>query len=357
MRSFFLFLLMFLAVFAASHAQEPQRQEKPYMLSPRWLLEQEAQERPVLRSSWDGKGSWLAMRLLMLADREGETEIGLDETQRQNLSHLTKDNEIVSERTRKKMHSNEPPFQAASEEWERNVPKGDRRFEKATEEQKKAFVKSGEAFFAIVADEQQNEVAETLTDEQMQKLRLVESQLLPEIGLISPYMFDFLGLSDDQKEQMQEIKKAFESEFDKLIDEAIALRTECRKASIELAKLEYKEGEDFWKLYAKSAKEVNKNEELKDKYASNNKRGYEFSVRLKAKLIGVLTEEQLTKYETLTANPSSAVKKWLEGFREMRKQREKAGQWQPGPDSWKPGDGVSEEKRIKRGDGAFPNEE
>ncbi len=329
--------------------------------SPRWQLEQEAQDRPVQRSVWDGRGSWIAMRVFLRGG--GAAELELTPEQDAKFAFLRKDNELGVEWSQNKFKTQDPEFLAVIQTVENARPKNDPFFENITEEQRQAFIAAHGAISEMWLNDMQRDIEETLSPEQMQKVRALELQLLSEIGLPSPAMFEPLGLSDEQKKQMAEIKKEMEPEFDKLLDESMALRQERFKLMGAFLAEEYKDknpasNDEIFKTMVK----VELTDELKQKYRENMERGRKFTTLLKNRLMNVLTDEQLDKMQQLLDNTPDFVKQMLVEMKAQREANEKAGNWTPGPDSWRPGDGAPEEfKRQRKADSkarkAFPTTE
>jgi len=68
-------------------------------------------------------------------------------------------------------------------------------------------------------------------------------------------------------------------------------------------------------------------------------------------LYDVLTDEQWDKLQNLVDNPPEYIKAWLKVYSSRNQKQE---EWQPGPDSWKPGDGIPESYRQERNERRFP---
>jgi len=63
---------------------------------------------------------------------------------------------------------------------------------------------------------------------------------------------------------------------------------------------------------------------------------------MKFKMFDVLTDEQLERMIDLIDNPPDYVKKVIAQMRNWQG-RDEPGEWQPGVNSWKPGDGIPAE--------------
>ena len=325
--------------------------------STRWRLEQEAQERPVFRSTWEGRGSWLALRMPMRIGQDAFLELSPE--QNEKFAFLRKDNEIAVEWFQKKNDEQDPEFLAAVQAIRAAVPENDPNFENATEEQRKAYVEAGSVHIDMWLHDVQREIEENLTPEQMQKVRALELLLLPELGLPNPAMFEPLGLSDEQKEQMAAIKKEMGAEFEKLLDEFMAVRREHFKQMGEFLDEEYKDKKpvSHQEIFEAMLK-TKQSDALVEMFKNNAERGQKFATLLKVRLMNVLTDEQLDRMQKLIDDAPDFIKEILAAMKRERETKEKSENWTPGPDSWRPGDGTPEEFKRKRKVGKeFPQEE
>ena len=350
-------LLLFFAAAVASQEFNSDAMLKRFQ-SERWFLYQEAQERPTYRALWEGKGTWLGARIFLRSG--GEEELGLSEEQGAKLAFLHKENEIGQEIMQRKFQEQDPVLMQLMQESQTAAPKDDPDLAKATPEQKKSFVEANERFFRFFTDMLDQEVESTLTPEQLAKVRTLNLQLLPEMGLPVPSMFEPLGLSEEQQQQMAAIKEELKPEFEKLLDEVMELRKESLRSMVDTLTQEMKENkpesyEAFSKAMRVSSEQSKKNNEaLQKKYRENAERGRQFATRLKSRLMNVLTDAQLDKMQELIDNMPQFAKKLRSDMKANREALEKSGQWQPGPDSWRPGDGSPAEFKKERSQKAFP---
>ena len=80
--------------------------------------------------------------------------------------------------------------------------------------------------------------------------------------------------------------------------------------------------------------------------------GADFSTWFKVELFDVLTDEQWNKFQNLVDNPPEYIKAWLRVYSSRSKPQEA---WQPGLNSWQPGDPIPEQYRQERNTrGNFP---
>ena len=182
-----------------------------------------------------------------------------------------------------------------------------------------------------------------LTPEQIHKIREIQLALMDEQPLFSPNAFDILNLTDAQKQQMQEIKKELEPEFEKKIEMIAdgqvilsAILRELRGGSLAI--------EDQMRAHQKLR------EHPEYKRIEAERRGIEkvFSVKFRIQMFDVLTDEQWARLQHLIDNPPPHAVIFLNKLRERRGEAERAGGWQPGPGSWQPGMPIPEEYRQQR---------
>ncbi len=353
--TFFVSVLLAFCQENYSQAQQTGEEHFKWLLSPSWLLDQEAQERPTYYSLYNGDGgNWLSARIIFRT--ENESILGLSPEQDQRLFFLRKENEIGKEIAQKRFQNPTSEMLQIEQNMRDAIPKDDPDFRNATEEQKRAYVAAAEKFYnAFFYEAIDDEVAETLTPEQMQKVNLLKLQLLPEIGFPSVTMFESLGLSDEQKAEMEAIKEEMRPEFDALVDEEMNMRREFFVAMIENIKEMNKSHpfqspeEAIGKMSeaGDKARETNRDKWTQQRKA-NAEKGQKFATRFKARLMNVLTDEQLDKMQKLMDEAPDFVKKMLRNMRQERIENERNGVYRPGPDSWRPGDGTPEEFKIER---------
>ena len=346
---FFLFGNDAISVFAQKSVEELMAN----LLSLRHDLEREVETRIRYRSIWDGQGSVIATALYMGLP-EGQADLALSEEQSERLA-IFNDGQLLQRRA-----MNKPGVMIAMGAMEMIVPKDDQKLANATEAQKQRYKELFAKPVQIMLDDLQNEVETTLTPEQMLKVRALELQLLPEKGLPSPTMFEPLGLSDEQKEEMAAIKKALEPEFEKLLDETAKIEVEESRLLYETLAKMHKENpfettREYIDAISPTLNEVRKDDRLAPKLKEIAEKGQNFTKKLKVRLMNVLTDAQLDKMQELLDNTPEFVRKELERLRKEREEREKAGIWVPGPDSWRPGDGIPAELEQERKKGRFPS--
>ena len=331
------------------------------LTSPRWIIYQEAQERPSYDALWNGGADWISARIML--SQGGEAEFGLTEEQDARLSFLRKENEIAQELFRRKFQQQDPELLKANELANAAILKDDPYFYNATDEQKRAYMEANMGLFQFADKYMDQELRETLTPEQMVKVQTLKLQLLPGMGLPSPAMFEPLGLSDEQKAEMETIKSEMKAEFDSLVDEQMGMRREFLSTiTAELVeKLKNEDMDSPNRLFdelstigKKTMEDFSKDENQIKMRKATDERGRKFATLLKARLMNVLTDEQLDKMQKLMDDSPDFVKKMLAKMSTEREEAEKSNQWSPGPNSWRPGDGTPEDFKNERKKGNFP---
>jgi Spy/CpxP family protein refolding chaperone len=88
----------------------------------------------------------------------------------------------------------------------------------ADEETQKNAAVLQERAMSVVMNSQADVIENALTPEQKQKLKEAQLATMAEIPIIAPSMFEALGLTDTQSQQMEGIKKELEPEFAKNLE-------------------------------------------------------------------------------------------------------------------------------------------
>ena len=207
-----------------------------------------------------------------------------------------------------------------------------------------------------------------MTPEQKQKMNESLLANLSEMPVASPSMFEILDLNDAQKQQMNAIKKELEPEFEKNLENfssasmvlANMMYDEMEKQGFDLVDMQ-KEPE---KMQEKIREMTEKMQPIQKKLMENpeykkisdeiNSTGKIFSAKLNTKMFDILTDEQWNRLQHLIDNPPEYAKIFGKKMKEQQAQKEQAGGWQPGPNSWKPGDPIPEGYRQQRSEGRFP---
>jgi len=341
---------------SAEQIQQQMEQTLRFLQSPKKQLEEESGEIPAHLSSWNGQGTWMPLR--MMVRMGGEAELGLTEAQKQRLPFLYKENELGREWYQKMFQNPTPEFTQAMEAVQATQLPDDPFFERATEEQKNAYREANMLTTKLWLEALQADVEETLTPEQMLTVRKLEMQLMPEMGIPFPSMFEPLGLTADQKKEMNEIADEMKAEYERLVREAAALKAERIVSTYKML-----EGKTFasQEEFHRSLNDIHRQfvypEAMRKKSEDLRERGTKLTTLLQNRLMNVLTDEQLDKMQKIMDEPPGFIKKFLTQAKSHRTAQEKSPTYVPGPDSWRPGDGAPAEFKEERKRRPFPRAE
>ncbi|MCL2004702.1 MAG: hypothetical protein FWG73_00930 [Planctomycetaceae bacterium] len=79
------------------------------------------------------------------------------------------------------------------------------------------------------------------------------------------------------------------------------------------------------------------------------------AMQFKVKMFDVLTDEQWERMQDLVDHPPEYINVFLKKVQENREKNARDASWQPGVDSWRPGDAIPEGYRWERNTrGGFP---
>ncbi|MGL6195345.1 MAG: hypothetical protein ACRC2T_11045 [Thermoguttaceae bacterium] len=172
---------------------------------------------------------------------------------------------------------------------------------------------------------------------------------MSDFPIVSPNMFEALDLSDEQQEELAGIKKEMDAEFEKHLDKLADIENKCDEMVASVSKEKTKEVKSIderTKIINGISKEFSQsNPEYKKLINERNESNELFAHKLKFKMFDVLTDEQLERMSELINNPPDKYKSAIATIRErFRAEAEsQTGEWRPGINSWKPGDGIPEE--------------
>ena len=331
--------------------------------SPTYAWSMGATIRNYERTSWNGNLTW-ANTHFYLSSPEGKDALGLSDEQRERLSMFdgTLEN-VLFQWTQSRLREEGSEYANAWWAMSDLLPQGDYFLEKATSDEittyREQYMNLSEVPGQIQNHELNRILEETLTPEQLLHLRTIELQLSPEIGLTSPAFLEPLGLSVEQKAELEAIKKEMEPEFEQYLAESTQLILEGVAQKSALLAEAFRENPDITNeqrdVILKIADEKNNNDEgRKQQWKQLRERQKSIATRLKRKFMNVLTDEQLDKMQQLIDHPSDIVKNEMEKLRKQRAAWEKSDSWRPGPGSWQPGDGIPESFKIERQEQRFP---
>jgi len=193
---------------------------------------------------------------------------------------------------------------------------------------------------------------EVLTPDQWKRIQEYYISTMSYTNYVFPQMFEALDLSDEQREQFEDIKKNIEPEFVEHIAKQVEHETRSWEKLNELAmELEsIRDWEERQRLFEDIRKKVR--EEFQPERNALLESGKGLADRLKSEMFDVLTDEQWARMVDLIDNPPDYVKRVIARTREALERTDSStgttGGWQPGPGSWQPGDGIPEGYRIQR---------
>ena len=288
------------------------------------------------RTFWNGRNADFAT-LNALFDPDVRTAWGIsDEQNERAIDHIMK-------------YQENPELNKLEEELARSGALDRENIDKATEKKIRDAAEKLSSWISNVAADAWDNV---LTPEQKRKIH--ESQLasMAEMPIISPGMFDALDLTDTQKKQMAKIKKELEPEFEKTLDHFVNGDVAL---TIKAWEERDKEGLEYSpELHQAIIKKLMAEDpETKKFYEETLSQSKAFAEKLKTRMFDVLTDEQWNRLQKLIDNPPEhalvfrKVMKEQSGEAEEGEKSEKT-EWQPGPNSWKPGDAIPEEYRQER---------
>ena len=192
-------------------------------------------------------------------------------------------------------------------------------------------------------------IDDALTPEQWQKVGESLLSMMGTMPIVSPRLFEVLNLTDAQREQMEEIKKELEPEFERQLEDYV--RNQMFLQNRHRNELERQDNLNNANNAERQARSQAIWERLSDdpefRRASEEirTRGKAFAVQFKTKMFDVLTDAQWERLLYLVDNPPHLVGTNREIPEEQRRERDV---WVPGPDSWRPGMPIPESYRIQR---------
>ena len=237
--------------------------------------------------------------------------------------------------------------------------------ENLTEEDKQAIIANSEKESTIYHSETQRDIENLLTPEQMQQVRESELALMSEIPILNPSMFHSLDLTDEQKEQMETVKKTLEPEFEQIVEELVQVGDALQQLKFDMfekvgikfdqngrpidedGKSLRQDREAAEKKGKEMQRELFKNVEMQARLKRINDRASGFMRNFKFKMFDVLTDEQMARMQRIIDNPAEYIKQVRDRLQKERAGREQ-NEWQPGLDSWRPGDPLPEEYLKQR---------
>ena len=203
-----------------------------------------------------------------------------------------------------------------------------------------------------------------LTPEQIQMTREAYLANIGEMPIASIEIFEVLNLTDAQREQMAEIKRMLEPEFERNLEIFVSNSMTLarimdeeldRQGIVHVGLIQDEESMKRFNEYAERmrivrARLMTENQEfmrLSDEIQSS---GRAFATQFKTQMFDVLTDEQWMRLQELIDNPPEHALLFRQRQRESSGETEdnKRDIWVPGPDSWRPGMPIPESYRQQR---------
>jgi hypothetical protein len=163
-------------------------------------------------------------------------------------------------------------------------------------------------------------------------------------------MFDPLGLTDDQKKEMNKITDELKDEFYLLTQETATLKAERIVASYGLLKGKtFTSRDEFNKALSDVHSQYVPSEAARKRSADLHERGTKLTNTLQSRLMNVLTDEQLDKMQKVLDESPRFVKLMItQSKMQQTMQAVTPGNYIPGPDAWRPGDPVPVQFKEER---------
>jgi hypothetical protein len=204
-----------------------------------------------------------------------------------------------------------------------------------------------------------------LTAEQKRKIREFQFATMSEDRFISFHAFEAFDLTDAQKLELAAIKKEFEPEFERQLEEFVDHEDPdlqlWTKMQIEFRKQGGGVNDPLTGAQrdAIRAKLLAEDPEFKKMHEKNVAQKELLASQFKTVMFDVLTDEQWNRLQKLLDNPPDYIKAWRKKVYGVEDAVKKNDTGQPGPNSWRPGDPIPEQYRQERNErqGSFPRTE
>jgi hypothetical protein len=305
-----------------------------------------------VRSFWDGRGTNL-MAVGLLQDPDTRVAFGVSDEQYQSIQDFQPKMMVEMQKN--------PEFLKIMGEMQAIQNPNDPFLQNANEETRKKLLDIQGRIMSLSMNLMSDVIDNTLTAEQKQKMAEAQLAIMEEMPMISPSIFEVLNLTDAQKQQMEGIKKELEPEFEKNLetfaDDSVILANKMFDEMEKQGGFEelfgnpaniQKRMPEFQEKIQTMQKKLLEDPEYKRIHDRVNSQSQAFSTQLKTKMFDVLTDEQWARLQKLIDSPPEHAKLLAKKMKEQKAASEKAGAWQPGPNSWKPGDPIPEQYRQER---------
>jgi len=321
-----------------------------------------------LRILWNSNG---AITSAMLMHDEGFREfLGISEEQYQQAAELDVENTAALE---EELYADSENLRKTAAEMLENADSFDEAtMLEALTDFENAATDIVQKTMSVMIDQITEGMNAILNPEQILKSHEIELAAMGELPFISPSAFEALNLTDEQRQEMENIKKELEPEFEKNLDDFV----ESYMALEKILESEHAKGIKTSEGGQETREETRKrlmaeNSEYKRMQEEILSRSRTFSTQFRTRMFDVLTDEQWKRLQELIDNPPEYAKIFIKELRESMGlvESEKSGEggdeggasppvWMPGPGSWQPGDAIPDAYRQERNTrGNFPRSE
>ena len=211
-----------------------------------------------------------------------------------------------------------------------------------------------EANFGLLSEKVTSDaLSKVLMPELKQKMNEAFLANMATLPLVTPNMFEALGLTDGQKQQMRRIKEEFEPEFRRIVETFINDQLILvSKVLDELEKQGY--GADANSMPEDRGEAIQKkllaeDPEYKRIYEEGRTQIQSFTTRFRLALFDVLTDEQWMRLQNLVDDPPAHAKVLRERMEWLVEEHHKISTWHVNNlNSWRTGEAIFEEYRQAR---------
>jgi len=222
------------------------------------------------------------------------------------------------------------------------------------EEMQKQYLDLRAKMLEMQNEKRTNLVSEILTPDQIKRIYEFHISTMSVTGFVSSRVFEFLDISEEQKKQLDEIRKEMELEIDEHLDKIVEYNERFDEKfndglTEKMRAIPDQEGRQRL-LDDIQRRLVAEFLPVRNELAESGER---LSNSLKIRMFDVLTDEQWARVVDLIDNPPDYVKSIIAEMRERNRiananAGSSSGGWVPGPGSWRPGDAIPIQYRQER---------
>lgn len=303
----------------------------------------------ISKSFWNGNGGIMMIQGLV-HDEDARKGMGISEEQRTQLQNSM--GAVFQDPKMQEIQKKMGELQGGNPE--------DPFLDDAPPEKQQEFIKLQSDMMELMLEKQAAAIESTITPEQKRKVQEMQIATMGDFPIVSPSMFEALDLTDPQREQLDQIKKELEPDFEKNMERMMDSQMKL------MEKIgEYQDREDVdldWtnpEEASKKMEEIQKkvlaeNPDLQKEFSEMLDEGTAFTNRLKFQMFDVLTDEQMDRMSALINDPPEFIKKLRDKMREQTRKMRNTSGGQLDINAWKPGDPIPEEYLEQRKSKRFP---